>query len=94
MESEKTCGMGRWGVAMWSGIAGLLLLPLAAMSVTDEVAWTPFDFIVAGVLLIGAGAAFEFGSRFLRNGRSRLIAGLVVVAIVGFVWAQGAVGVF
>jgi hypothetical protein len=36
-------------------MAFLLLLPLVAMQLTDEVAWDLDDFVVAGALLLGAG---------------------------------------
>jgi hypothetical protein len=37
----------------------LLLIPLIAMQFTNEVNWTLFDFVVAGVLLLGTGFICE-----------------------------------
>ena len=32
----------------------ILLVPFIAMQFTDEINWKPFDFVVAGLLLLGA----------------------------------------
>ncbi len=48
--------------------AFLLLVPLVAMLFTDEVAWGPLDFAVAGVLLFSAGLTYEWSRR--RRARS------------------------
>ena len=37
----------------------LLLIPLLAMRFTDEVAWSPTDFAVAGALLFGTGFTYK-----------------------------------
>src|SRR6476620_4818144 len=47
-----------WRKVAWGGAALLLLLPLAAMQVTDEVDWGPGDFALAGTLVVGVGLAF------------------------------------
>lgn len=41
----------------------LLLVPLLAMLFTDRIAWGPGDFAMAGILLFGAGLAYEFAKR-------------------------------
>jgi hypothetical protein len=43
--------------------AFILLLPLAAMQITDEVDWGLADFVVAGVLLGGTGLLLELAVR-------------------------------
>lgn len=78
----------------WGLIAALMLAPAVAMRFTPEVEWTALDFIYAGVLLIGAGLAFELLVWRVRSLRARLAIGLGILAVVLFVWAQGAVGIF
>lgn len=80
-------------LAMWGVIAAILLAPLIAMQVTDEVAWTAFDFAAAGALLIGAGAVFEALSRKPRLAQHRAAVAATLIAVVAVVWAQGAVGI-
>ncbi len=79
---------------MWAGIVALLVLPLLAMRFTVEVNWTAFDFVVAGCLLGGAGLAFELLSRRVRTVQQRLIVGAALLALVGTLWVNGAVGIF
>ncbi|WP_218054325.1 hypothetical protein [Phenylobacterium immobile] len=85
--------MTRGRVALWSLIAGLLIAPLIAMRFIHEVAWTTFDFAVAGTLLAVGGAAIELAMRRLRTPRSRWAASALVVLAVAVAWAQGAVGI-
>jgi hypothetical protein len=76
------------------GIAALiLLLPLLAMQVTDEVVWSPADFAVAGVLLIGTGLVYRLAATKAGNGAYRAAAGVALGAVFVLVWLVGAVGV-
>jgi hypothetical protein len=72
----------------------LLLVPLLTMQLTSEVAWDAADFVVAGVLLFGAGLAIELMAR--RNGRSPAYRAATVSAIgaaLALVWVNLAVGI-
>lgn len=81
-------------VVGWGLIAGLLSVPAIAMRFTHEVNWTALDFVFAAVLLGGAGLAFELVFWRARGLQVRLALGLAILAVVLFVWAQGAVGIF
>lgn len=83
-----------WRVALGAAIAALLLAPLVAMQFTDEVRWTPFDFTVAGGLLVGAPLIYEVAARFVTTPRRRMMIGGALVLLVLLVWAEGAVGIF
>lgn len=77
-------------------LAGALLLciPLIAMQFSSEVDWKLFDFIIAGVLLMGTGLCIEFVLRNIKN-RNYQIGTIAVILIVLFlVWAELAVGIF
>lgn len=71
----------------------LLLLPLAAMQFTSEVAWTGSDFAVAGALLIAAGLVHEFILRGIADRRIQLAGTAALGLQFLLVWAQLAVGI-
>ena len=74
------------------GIALVLLIPLVAMQFTDEVVWGPGDFVIAAVLLIGAGLAFEMVAGKGSATAYRLAVGVAVIAGLALVWTNLAVG--
>lgn len=90
--------MGRltrqWRIAVLGGAGLLLLAPLIAMQVTDEVAWTGSDFGLFGAMLLVACAALELAVRLLRNPLWRGVAVVAIIAAFLLVWAEGAVGLF
>jgi hypothetical protein len=75
-------------------VAVLLLIPFTAMKFTGEVNWTPIDFIVAGVLLLGTGLMCEFVLRKVTSTGYRVaLCGAILFALF-LVWAELAVGLF
>lgn len=60
--------------------AFILLLPLVAMRLTDEVDWGVFDFVFAGALLAGTGLLLELAARKPRTIAYRAAAVAVGVA--------------
>jgi len=76
-------------------VAGtLLLLPFAAMQFSEQVRWTEFDFLVAGILLMGAGTVIELVLRKVQQRRHRLLLCLGVLAALVVIWTELAVGIF
>lgn len=72
----------------------LLLIPAIAMQFTKEVSWGPGDFVVAAVLLFGAGLVAVLGLRHV-TGTGRRVALLFGIAFgLALVWAELAVGLF
>lgn len=72
----------------------LLLIPLVAMQFTNEVNWDIMDFIVMGILLLGAGLLIEIILRKVKSINKRyLVIGAVVIAFI-LIWAELAVGIF
>lgn len=57
----------RWEVlfrtAAWGGGALLFLLPVAGEQLSEEMAWTAFDFVTWAVLLLAALGGFELAMR-------------------------------
>lgn len=72
----------------------LLLVPLVAMLFTSEVNWGVEDFMAAGILLFGAGMAYSVAARRARSTVQRIAVAALVLAVLGTVWAQLAVGLF
>lgn len=83
----------RWRVAGWGGVAGLLLVPLLAMQLTDEVNWGAGDFVVAAALVAGAGLTYELAVRMTGNRAYRAGVGVALAGAFILVWANLAVGI-
>lgn len=79
-------------IALWSIAALLLIAPLVAMQLTDEVRWGGADFLLAGILIGSVGIACELAVRMTRNSAYRAGAGFALAAAFFTVWANGAVG--
>jgi hypothetical protein len=62
--------------------AFILLLPLVAMQMTDEVDWGILDFVLAGALLGGTGLLLELAARKPRNLAYRAAAAVIGVAAI------------
>ena len=77
-----------------SGLSALLLIPLVAMQFTTEVNWSGGDFIVAGLILLGAGIGVEFVIRTIEDNKKRIILIVVVLTLLVLVWMELAVGLF
>jgi hypothetical protein len=75
-------------------VALLLLIPLIAMQFTNEVNWTLFDFIVAGVLLLGTGLLGEFVMRKINKIKYRIATCIALMVVLLLIWAELAVGIF
>jgi hypothetical protein len=92
---EKSAGrrVSRLRIALWSAAALMLLVPLLAMQVTDDVNWTAADFVVAGVIILGAGIPFELAVRKTGNAAYRAGVGVALAAGLLLVWVNGAVGI-
>ena len=80
-------------VAAWHVAGAGLLLPLAAMQVTDAVRWTFSDFLFAGMLIGGAGLLFELAVRTGSGIAYRAGAAIALFAALLMIWVTLAVGV-
>jgi hypothetical protein len=83
----------RWRIAAWATAAILLLLPLFAMQVTNEVAWDLADFVFAGVLIVGVGVAYELTVRMTGNTPYRAAVAVALAAAFILIWINLAVGI-
>ncbi|HEX2787420.1 MAG TPA: hypothetical protein VHP32_05895 [Ignavibacteria bacterium] len=69
----------------------ILMIPFVAMQFTNEVDWSPGDFLIMGVLILGLGLAFEFSTR-----KGSLLNKFAIAIAVGtaflLTWSNLAVG--
>jgi hypothetical protein len=72
----------------------LLLIPLIGMAITDEINWSPFDFIIMGSLLIVLSIGINFVSNQTKNFKNRILYIGILVLIFMLIWVELAVGVF
>ena len=94
MDSRNNDVIMRNSIFAWIalGTCLILLIPLIAMQLTNEVNWEINDFIVMGFLLFATGTSFVLVSRRMPRGR-RVFTGLMFAAVFIYVWAELAVGV-
>jgi len=83
----------RWRIAAWAAAAFMLLLPLLAMQVTDQLVWDVADFAIFGALLVGVGVTYELAVRMTGNTAYRVAVGVALAAAFILVWVNGAVGI-
>jgi len=76
-------------------IVGLILLiPMIAMQLTDEVNWSFFDFIIMGVMLSITGLAIGIIIKKIKYSKYRNIFITMIVMIFLLIWAELGVGLF
>lgn len=80
------------GIVLTAAI--LLLIPFTAMQFTNEVKWSPFDFIIAGILMLGTGLICELVLRNVSKIGCRIAICAAVLGISFLIWAELAVGIF
>jgi hypothetical protein len=73
--------------------AFLLLLPVLAMQMSDEVAWSQADFAVAGILLLGTGLAYELAAAQTTRNPYLLALGVALATALFLIWINLAVGI-
>jgi hypothetical protein len=83
----------RWRPAAWGFAALILLLPLVAMQLTDEVDWNPADFAVAAALIVGVGVAYELTVKMTANAAYRTAVGVGLAGAFILIWLNLAVGI-
>lgn len=76
------------------GAAFLLLIPFIAMRFDSGVNWDLMDFLVAFVLLAGAGLAYELVVRKIDNKVLRYGTAALFVVLFLLIWVELAVGIF
>ena len=98
METTNLIRWGRWVLIT----AALLAMPALAMALnlgvpdpgggTDGVNWGPMDFAMAGFLILGSGLLYEYAGTRVSGLVDRAAVGIAVLAALGLVWVNLAVG--
>lgn len=91
MKTDNTAYRSAAGVAL--AAAFILLLPLLAMQITDEVVWDLADFAFAWALLFGTGLTYKLVAGKTGNIAYRSAVGVALAAAFILVWMIPAVGV-
>lgn len=91
MNTEKSIPQSLILPAIATGV--VLLVPLIAMQFTNEVAWNLTDFILAGALIFGTGAAYTLITRKSGKTTYRYAVGLALFSALLLIWVNGAVGI-
>ncbi|QDP20235.1 hypothetical protein [Sphingomonas xanthus] len=81
-----------WRVMGWGMVAALLVTPAIAMRFTQEVDWSPADFVVMGGLMVSIGLMIEFLVRQSGNLAYRLASVIAALTIFLTIWVNLAVG--
>ena len=74
--------------------AAILMIPAIAMQFTSEMNWGPGDFVVAAILLVGAGLGYVVAASKVSTKGRRIAIGLGVAFALLTVWVELAVGIF
>ena len=72
----------------------LLVIPLIGMCITEEINWSPFDFIIMGVLILSVSIGINFTLSKTKNLKNRIIYIGILGLLFLLVWAELAVGIF
>ncbi len=72
----------------------LLVIPLIGMCITEEFNWSPFDFIMMGILILSVSIGINFTLNKTKNVKNRIIYMGILGLLCLLVWAELAIGVF
>ncbi len=72
----------------------LLVIPLIGMCITEEFNWSPFDFIMMGILILSVSIGINFTLNKTKNLKNRIIYIGILGLLFLLIWAELAVGIF
>jgi len=72
----------------------LLVIPLIGMCITEEINWSPFDFIIMGILILSVSIGINFTLNKTKNLKNRIIYIGILGLLFLLIWAELAVGIF
>lgn len=81
-------------IVIYSMAAVLLAIPFIAMKFTQEVNWSDFDFLIAGILLFSTAFIMNLVLNKVKTNGKRMFLVLVILLVLFLIWAELAVGLF
>jgi len=75
-------------------VIAILSIPFIAMQVTNQVNWSIFDFIIAGIILFGFITLAVYFIKSIKNPKIRIGLILGIIFLFLLIWAELAIGIF
>ena len=97
-QTNNVIRWGRWVLVTAALLAVPALLMAFNIGVPDpgqgieRVNWGPMDFAIMGVLILGSGLLFEYASSRVGSLAHKAAVGIAVIAGLGLIWVNLAVG--
>ena len=81
-------------IAIYATALTFLAIPLIGMQFTNEINWSGFDFLIAGVLLIITAFGINTILNNVKLDSKRFLYIAIVLIVLILIWAELAVGIF
>ncbi len=81
-------------IAIYAIASAILAIPLIGMQFTNEINWSGFDFLIAGVLLIITAFGINTILNNVKLDSKRFLYIAIVLTVLILIWAELAVGIF
>lgn len=81
-------------IAIYAIASAILAIPLIGMQFTNEINWSGFDFLIAGVLLIITAFGINTILNNVKLDSKRFLYIAIVLIVLILIWAELAVGIF
>lgn len=72
----------------------LLCIPLFGNIISDEVHWSPSDFMIAGILLFITAFLINLVRSKIRNKGRKILICISILLALALIWGELAVGIF
>ena len=81
-------------IAIYAIASAIFAIPLIGMQFTNEINWSGFDFLIAGVLLIITAFGINTILNNVKLDSKRFLYIAIVLIVLILIWAELAVGIF
>ena len=81
-------------ITIYTMAASILAIPLVGMYFTEEIKWTGFDFLTAGMLLFSSAFFIDFILRNVKRVGAKMLYIVLIFIVLFLIWAELAVGIF